>query len=264
MSDSPRKPNTVEIDINQTFSRIGYIGPRFISVNVLVALQQAFLLTVPFENLDIHQGRPILLERGMAERKIVEEKRGGLCYESNGLFHRLLEALGFRVRMCSAQMMQKKALSPAYDHMVLIVEIDCHQYLVDVGNGESVRMPMRLDKHEVSTTPEGKQYRIGAYEGMQALEVRESDDHDWQIRFVVNPTACKLEEFADRCQFHQTSEESLFTREPLVTLALPDGRATLKDRTLKITHARTLITERELKNEDEKKICLHSQFGIYV
>lgn len=254
----------MEVNINQTLNRISYTGPRHASATVLAALQQAFLLTVPFENLDIHHDRPMLLEPGVAEQKIVNEWRGGLCYECNGLFHRLLKALGFRVRMCSAQMMHEGALSPAHDHMVLIAELDGHEFLVDVGNGESVRTPMRLNSQEVSTTPEGKMYRIGKFDGMPALEVRVTDEQDWETRFVINPTECKLEEFADRCQFHQTSEKSHFRRQPLVTLALPEGRATLAARTLKVTHAKTVITERELESEYEYQVCLHTQFGIHV
>ncbi len=254
----------MEVDVKQTLDRISYTGSRQTTLSVLAALQQAFLLTVPFENLDIHQARPILLEPGAAEHKIVEEKRGGFCYESNGLFHRLLETLNFRVRMCSAQMMGKHSLSPVYDHMVLTAEIDEHEYLVDVGNGESVRTPMQLDSGLVSTTPEGKMYRIGKFEGMPTLEVRTSDKPTWQTRFVVNPIACRLEDFRDRCQFHQTSEESLFTGQPLVTLALREGRATLTGRTLKVLQRNRLITQQEIHSDEEYHACLQTQFGIYL
>jgi len=254
----------MKIDVDRTLSRIRYTGPRNVSVGVLDALQQAFLLNVPFENLDIHQGREIRLEPDVVERKIVEERRGGFCYESNGLFHRLLEALGFRVRMCSAQMMQDRGLSPLYDHMVLVAEVDGHEYLVDVANGESVRTPLRLDSKEISKSPEGKTYRLGEFYGIPALEVQESNEQEWRPRFVFIPAACRLEEFADRCHFHQTSKKSQFTRQPLVTLALPEGRVTLAGRTLTVTHARSSVTARELNTDAEYKACLHAQFGIHL
>lgn len=254
----------MNVDVHQTLDRISYTGSRQTTLSVLTALQQAFLLTVPFENLDIHQARLISLEPGAAEHKIVKEGRGGFCYESNGLFHRLLETFGFRVQLCSAQMMGKHSLSPVYDHMVLTAEIDGHGYLVDVGNGESVRTPMQLNSNRVSTTPEGKMYRIGTLEGMPTLEVCTTDNHTWQTRFAVNSIACRLEDFRDRCQYHQTSKESPFTRQPLVTLALREGRATLTGRTFKVMRGNRVITEREFHSDEEYHACLQTQFGIYL
>ena len=171
---------------------------------------------------------------------------------------------GFRVRMCSAQMMQDRGLSPLYDHMVLVAEVDGHEYLVDVANGESVRTPLRLDSKEISKSPEGKTYRLGEFYGIPALEVQESNEQEWRPRFVFIPAACRLEEFADRCHFHQTSKKSQFTRQPLVTLALPEGRVTLAGRTLTVTHARSSVTARELNTDAEYKACLHAQFGIHL
>ncbi len=252
----------MDIDLIQTLDRIGYTGPRNVSASVLRTLHEAFLLAVPFENLDIHYGRTISLNPDAIEKKIIQGRRGGFCFECNSMCYRMLEALGFRVKMCSAQMMCDDELSPAYDHMILIAEIDSQEYLVDVGNGESIRIPMRLDSQEVSKSPEGKEYRIGQFDSRQALEVREANTQDWNPRFVINPTACKLEEFADRCLFHQTSKQSHFTRQPLVTLALPDGRATLVGRSLKITRAKTVIMERELENEEQYRNCLCTLSGV--
>ena len=58
-------------------------------------LQHQHLLHIPFENLDIHWQRPIILDTDKFYRKIVEEKRGGFCYELNGLFFKLLENVDF-------------------------------------------------------------------------------------------------------------------------------------------------------------------------
>ncbi|MBZ0171736.1 MAG: arylamine N-acetyltransferase, partial [Phycisphaerales bacterium] len=70
----------------------------------LGVLQQAFLLAVPFENLDIHIGRHIDFDTASVYRKIVTERRGGFCYECNGMFHDLLAALGYRAGFASARM----------------------------------------------------------------------------------------------------------------------------------------------------------------
>ena len=68
----------------------------------MCALHEAHLLAVPFENLDIHLGREIVLDVASLWTKIIEQNRGGFCYELNGLFALLLRALGFQVDMLSA------------------------------------------------------------------------------------------------------------------------------------------------------------------
>ena len=57
-------------------------------------LHRAHQLTVPFENLSIHLAEPISLDERDLIDKIVRRRRGGFCYELNGAFALLLEALG--------------------------------------------------------------------------------------------------------------------------------------------------------------------------
>ncbi|NOT46740.1 MAG: acetyltransferase, partial [Acidobacteria bacterium] len=87
-------------------------------------LQRKHLLTVPFENLDIHWKRPIVLNTEKFYKKIVGEKRGGFCYELNGLFNALLISLGFQTRLISARVFNGTTHGPEYDHAAIIVTID--------------------------------------------------------------------------------------------------------------------------------------------
>src|SRR2546427_8621834 len=101
----------------------------------LRALQVAHLLAVPFENLSIHAGQPIILEDDALFTKIVENGRGGFCYEANGLFAALLRALGFNVAMLSAEVANAEGeFGPNFDHMALMVMLE-QRWLVDVGFG---------------------------------------------------------------------------------------------------------------------------------
>jgi len=93
--------------------------------------------TVPFENLDIHLKRPIVLEDNALFDKIVTRKRGGFCYELNGLFAALLRALGFDVVMLSAGVANpEREFGPDFDHMALLVTLE-QSWLADVGFGDS-------------------------------------------------------------------------------------------------------------------------------
>jgi N-hydroxyarylamine O-acetyltransferase len=90
------------MDVSGYLNRISYNGPRDVSVETLRGLHIQHLLAVPFENLDNHTGRQIILDEEKLIRKIVQERRGGICYELNGAFYALLRALGFEVSMLSA------------------------------------------------------------------------------------------------------------------------------------------------------------------
>lgn len=89
-------------DIKAYLNRIGYEGAVNPSSDTLRALHLAHVLTVPFENLDIHLGRSISIEPEALFRKIVLARRGGYCFELNGLFALLLEQLGFSVTRLAA------------------------------------------------------------------------------------------------------------------------------------------------------------------
>ena len=90
------------MDVSQYLARIQVDAPTRIDQASLAKLQLAHLKAVPFENLDIHYGKHITLDVDQFFEKIVVNKRGGFCYEINGLFHALLCELGFKAKIISA------------------------------------------------------------------------------------------------------------------------------------------------------------------
>ncbi len=90
------------MDMQSYLERIHYHASLEPTLQTLRALHEAHLLAVPFENLDIHLGREIVLNEAGLWTKIVKHNRGGFCYELNGLFSLLLRALGFQVDLLSA------------------------------------------------------------------------------------------------------------------------------------------------------------------
>jgi arylamine N-acetyltransferase len=121
--------------------RINYTGSLVPNRSTLRSLQVAHLLNVPFENLSIHSGEPIVLDDDALFRKIVENRRGGFCYELNGLFAALLRGLGFDVSMLAAEVAKDGGgFSPNFEHMALMVTL-AEPWLVDVGFGDSFWSP---------------------------------------------------------------------------------------------------------------------------
>src|SRR5690349_18713825 len=91
------------LDVSAYLTRISYDGPVEPTLPVLHGLHLAHLRSVPFENLDIHLGRPISLAEEQLFAKVVGQRRGGFCYELNGLFAALLREIGYEVTLLAAQ-----------------------------------------------------------------------------------------------------------------------------------------------------------------
>jgi N-hydroxyarylamine O-acetyltransferase len=207
--------------------RIGASVPKAPTLEALQELHFAHLRAVPFENLDIHLGVPIVLEEDRLLAKIVTSRRGGFCYELNYCFHWLLRELGFRVTLLSAEVARPEGgFGIPFDHMALRVELGGAEWLADVGFGDSFLRPLRMtpDREEREA---GYRFRLRGPEPAWLLERAPSNGGDYvpQYRFTTTPRA--LEEFREACHYHQTSPESTFTQKAVATRALEDGRVTV-------------------------------------
>lgn len=246
------------INVNAYLKRINYDGPLDVSAETLRRLQLAHLRAVPFENLSIHSGEPIVLEDEALFTKIVERRRGGFCYEANGLFAALLRALGFEVEMLSAEVAHANGgFSQPFDHMALMVKLD-QRWLVDVGFGDSFLEPLQID----TTSEQGQgdqEFRIVADGGYLVLFHRHDDGWKPQYRFTLDP-----HEYADyeaMCRYHQTSPQSHFTQNRICSRATPAGRITLSGMRFIVT-SQDGRQERLLASQKEYEEILREQFGI--
>lgn len=249
------------MDINAYLERINYTGPIAVNAEVLRLLQVAHLRAVPFENLSIHSGEPIVLNDDALFEKIVRRRRGGFCYELNGLFAWLLRSLGFEVVMLSAQVANADGVfGPDFAHMTLLVSL-AEKWLVDVGFGDSFPEPLLIDKDD-EQMPGARAYRIARKDDALVLSQR-SDDKEWQpqYRFTLKPY--QYRDYLEMCLYHQTSEQSHFTRARICSRATPAGRISLSDMRL-IETAGGQKHERFLSNQDEYATILSQHFGIVL
>ncbi|HEX8736983.1 MAG TPA: arylamine N-acetyltransferase [Pyrinomonadaceae bacterium] len=195
----------------------------------LKLLQKRHLLRIPFENLDIHWRRPIVLDAENFYRKIVEEKRGGFCYELNGLFYNLLREIGFQSRMISARVAAgENGFSAEYDHMAILTETEGEEYLGDVGFGSFSAEPLRFVLDLEQADANGV-FTIKKYDE-NYFEVLKKDAGIWKSEYIFTTSGRDLSEFAAMCRFHQTSPESHFTRGKICSLMTEKGRRTLTDK----------------------------------
>lgn len=191
--------------------------------------------SVPFENLDIHRKRRIVLDTGLLFNKIVGARRGGICYELNGAFGALLAALGFKTTLLSAEVFTgDDTVGPQFDHMALLVEVDGLRYLCDVGFGDSFVEPLLLDERR-EREQAGFAYQLrGTEDGYMVMRrsVQDAGPSKPTFRFSLTPRI--LSDFDAMCEFHQ-GPESHFSRKEVCSMATADGRITVSGAELIVT-----------------------------
>jgi N-hydroxyarylamine O-acetyltransferase len=212
----------------------------------LPALHLAHLRTVPFENHSIHDGERIQLDTDWLFDKLVVRRRGGFCYELNGLFAELLRALGHEVDMLAARVYGNDGqLGIPFDHMCLRVD---GVWLADVGFGDNFITPLRLDTTDVQ------------HDGRRSFRIADNTlEDDGRPTYVFETTPYALADFAPGCDFHQ-SPASHFARGRVISRLTADGRITLRE-------DRLIVTDPSGKRETpitpaEYRQYLATQFGI--
>jgi len=244
------------VETDAYLARIGYDGPRDPTAETLRQLHRAHMLAVPFENLDIHLGRPIELSLPAFYDKIVRHRRGGFCYELNGAFALLLRHLGYDVTMLAARVYGDAGPGPLFDHLTLRVDVDQAPWLVDVGFGRFVVAPFRLDVRADQHDLAGVVRVAETHEG--DLDVRLGDRP--QLRVEQRPRV--LGDFAPTCWYQQTSPDSHFTQSLTCSRPTGDhGRVTISDRLL-ITTVAGRRTETTLGSDEEVLGAYREHFGF--
>jgi N-hydroxyarylamine O-acetyltransferase len=117
------------------FDRIGFAGEAPTKLSTLRALHRAHATTIPFENLDVFLRCQIRLDLPSLEAKLVTARRGGYCFEQNGLFSAVLESLGFAVTRLAARVHRGTNRINPRTHMLLLVETEAGPHIADVGFG---------------------------------------------------------------------------------------------------------------------------------
>ncbi|MEU7002367.1 arylamine N-acetyltransferase [Nonomuraea sp. NPDC046570] len=234
--------------------RIAAGRPERADASALARLQRAHLAAVPFENLAIHLGEPVVLSEDALFDKIVQRRRGGFCYELNGAFALLLTALGYQVTLLSARVFGGERPGPPFDHMALRVDLD-EPWLVDVGFGTFAHHPLRLRPGVEQRDP------AGVAEIVEHGPHGDLDVHlNGEPQYRLDPRGYDLDDFVPTCWFQQTSPDSHFTRSLTCSRLTDRGRITLSGSRL-IETADGERTERPLA-EDEILPAYRAHFGI--
>ncbi|MFF7587188.1 arylamine N-acetyltransferase [Kitasatospora purpeofusca] len=224
--DEPTQSAEIPTDeqVASYLARIGAERPARAGAAELARLQEAHLDAVPFENLGIHLGEPVVLEPEALLEKVVGRRRGGFCYELNGAFAALLRALGYRVELLAARVFDGAEPGPPFDHLALRVEADGVAWLVDVGFGRFARRPLRLDERGRQQDPAGV-VTIAPSTGTPGGGTTGDLDVvlDGAPQYRLDPRPYRLADFAPTCWWQTTSPDSHFTRATTCSCPTADG-----------------------------------------
>ena len=170
-----RRAVSEAFDLGAYLGRIGYAGPRTPTLSTLRAIHALQPAAIPFESLDPFLRRPVRLDLASLQAKLVGQRRGGYCFELNGLFAGALRALGFSITPLSARvrwMAPPDRPEGARTHTLARLDLPEGTYLADVGfGGHLLAGPIRLEREIEQTTPAATVRLVGKdpYFILQAL-----------------------------------------------------------------------------------------------
>lgn len=250
--------------LNAYFARIGWSGSANVNIETLRALHLLHNSAIPFENLDVLLPREMQLDDASLEEKLVTARRGGYCFEQNGLFERALREIGFTVRSLLGRVVLVNPSSlPPRTHRLLLVELQGEQWIADVGfGGQTLTAPIRLQADVAQHTPHGE-YRL----------IQEGED--WILQFLHHEHWQSMYRF-DLVMQHQSDylmgnfwsahwPQSHFRHHLLMCRHLPDGgKFTLTN--FHFTHYQDghAVEQINLPNVASLYALLQARFGLGV
>jgi N-hydroxyarylamine O-acetyltransferase len=249
------------IDIDAYLKRIGYAGTREPTLETLRALHALHAGAISFENLDVLLKRRIHLGAAALEQKLVRDKRGGYCFEQNGLFAAALETLGYDVTGLAARVYIRQTPGRIQrSHMLLLVKFPEGPYIADVGFGAwALSAPLKLHETREQETPHGP-YRIVQGDG-DFLE-QTIVDGEWTTlyRFTLEE---QLPQDYEVCNWYcSTHPESRFLTDLMVARVPAGKRLGLLNNRFSIHYPDGKSERRELTSPQEIAAILEDEFAI--
>jgi N-hydroxyarylamine O-acetyltransferase len=247
------------VDLAAYAERVEFTGELRPSAECLRELHLAHALHVPFENIEVLMGRPVRLDLASLWKKLVEDRRGGYCFEQNTLFAAVLEQVGFPVRRLAARVRMGVAGVTARNHMLLAVEADGRQWLSDVGfGGDALLHPVEWRLGETSEQFAWK-YRLVEEAPGYLLQTWRGDGWVDLYSFTMEEQHAVDYEVAN---YHtSTHPDSFFRQQLMVHLPGPEVRVTLVGRRL-IERRPEGATEVSLADDAAVVEVLAARFGM--
>ena len=227
--------------IEQFFVRIGMEPDTKIEYTeaFLAQVQNACVLHIAYENLDILEGKPVDLTPKAMFDKIVIRGRGGYCFELNGLLTYMLREMGFTVTERFARYLRGEKEVPMRRHRVAVVKLAEGDYLCDIGVGEvAPRLPLKLEEGLVQI--QGEETYKFLRDDRHGWVLWDKYHGDWQEYICFNDDEAFDADYIQPSFFCEKHPSSPFNKEPMIAIKTEDGRRTIDGRVYKEFTGRTL------------------------
>lgn len=263
-----------DLDFDAYAERIGYRGTHTATSDALEGIVLAHAIRIPFENLDIHLGRPIDIEPETVFDKLVRRLRGGYCFEQNTLLLEMLRGLGFPVRPLAARVLYGRSASSKRErprtHMLLLVDVGPRTFLADVGFGvHNMLAPLPFEPG-IEREVHGETFRIreipwngkalGAPPSYD-IDVKVPGEDEWLTLYRASLEEQRPNDFVMANWFCSTHPDSAFVRRKIVSRVEVGARYMLVDRELEARRSDRSETK-TVGDEAEYRAVLREMFHI--
>lgn len=250
------------MNTNLYLERIGmHLEDVSYTYEFLKALQHNHICSVPYENLDILNEKPIDLSQEALFKKIVINHRGGYCFELNGALAHLLGELGFETKCYFARFLKGEKETPVRRHRVVVTECKGKRYVIEVGIGiEAPRAPLLLEEGIEQTCSNGS-FRFSK-DNFLGWILSEKVDGEWKPYYSFTEEEQLDIDFIQPSFYCEKHPASPFNKSPMVAIKTPNGRRAINDRDYKVFENGELIHIEE--NITDARLCeiLKTDFGI--
>ena len=225
----------------------------------LFELQKAQFFTIPFENLDIHLGKKILVDEASIFEKLVNKKRGGYCFELNGLMLTALKYLDYNARPLLARVHLDREPG-GRTHQLNLVELNEKQWIVDVGfGGSGLRTPILLEENTFEQ-PNGLDVKLSEHPDWGWM-LETKDKGVWKPTYSFDLGIVIHSDILLGNHFTSTSELTHFTHSRTVSMPTKNGRISIKDNIFTRVE-NGISTSEDLNKNDTYITFLKTMFNI--
>jgi N-hydroxyarylamine O-acetyltransferase len=230
--------------------------------DTLERITRAHLAEIPFENLTVLNRKVPEIDLGSLTRKLIDQHRGGYCFELNTSLWFGLKALGFDARLRMARVMLNRDVPGPRTHCVVIITLDGTDWLADVGfGGPGPSAPLRLQT-EAPVILDDVRFRFEHRENLGTVLSRQSREAGWSDIYAFTDELTAKSDLDAGNWLAATMPGSLFQRSLVVACQADGKRHTIEGTTFCSFKGQELAQETDLPDLVAVLACLQDVFGI--
>ncbi len=251
----------VRSEIVREYLQVLNLHDRSLDLEFLSDIAKRHVATFAFSSVGCRLGEDLPLDFASLYRRIVVQRRGGYCFEHNGLFYEVLEELGFAVELYLARVIYNQDIHPGLTHRITLVELDERRYILDVGFGSlGARVPVSMSKQE--SIDGDRIFRIAEPRaGEFHMQVFKGDDFFSLYRFELaryGQADCELGHF-----YSHRHPEAAFVNHLVVSLIFDHEVRSLRDLAYWVI-TKSGTQKQRINNADQLRRILVGEFGVQV